>query len=157
MTTSESSSAIERHPDIVALRERYDRIGETVPAQLAAGALFLAAGYAAMSPWVVGFRPTSPNLAVTDLITGVAVMVLTVGFGASYGRTHGMAWMAPLVGVWLIVAPWAVQDTDRTTGLLWSNIVAGACVVLFGLVLTALAAPMRSMAMSAGGRRRMSR
>ena len=134
--TSPTSMAL--HPDIMALRERYDGLGATPEAQGFEGLIFLASGYAAISAWVVGFNSASSQLAVNNLIVGAALMLLTFGFAASYGRTHGLAWVAPLVGVWLIISPWAVQGTDRTTGLIVSNVVVGACVALFGLAMMAL-------------------
>jgi hypothetical protein len=144
MTTSHGSSmSMARHPDIVALRDRYDTIGGTPQVQVAEGLLFLAGGYAAFSPWVVGFNTVSPALAITNLIAGVAAMVLTLGFAMSYGRTHGMAWVAPVIGIWLIVAPWAVQGTDRTTNLIVSNAIVGGCVIVFGFAMMAFAARMR--------------
>jgi len=138
MANPGSTEFMARHPDILAMRDRFDRVGATPPAQAAEGLLFLAAGYVAISSWVVGFNTQSPALAVTNLITGGTLMVLTLGFVASYGRTYGMAWVAPLMGIWLIVAPWAVQHTDRTTHLIVSNAIAGGCITLFGLGLVAM-------------------
>jgi hypothetical protein len=126
------------HPDIVALRERYDRAGATPFAQAVQGLMFLAGGYAAISAWVVGFRGSSPALSVSNLITGIGLMVLAVGFATSYGRLHGLSWVSPLLGVWLIITPWVVQNTDRTTGLIVSNVVTGACVTVLCLGLTVL-------------------
>jgi hypothetical protein len=127
------------HPDIMALRERYDGLGATPEAQGFEGLLFLAGGYAAISAWVVGFNSASSPLAVNNLIVGAALMLLTFGFAAAYGRTHGLTWVAPLLGIWLIVSPWAVQNTDRTAGLIVSNVIVGACAVVFGLAMMALA------------------
>jgi len=130
-----SNSSMATHPDLIGMREHAGPASAGLWEQAAAGLAFLAGGYAAISPWVVGFRTGSPALAVTDLIVGVAVMVLALGFTTSY--TRALAWVAPAAGIWLIIAPWAVQHTDHTTGLLVSNIVVGACVAVFGLAMTA--------------------
>ncbi len=130
---SAGQQSMAHHPDIVELRERYDRIAETPQAWIAEGLTFLAGTYAAISAWVIGFFRTSPSLGVTNVVVGLSVMILAVGFAAAYERTHGMTWVAPLLGVWLIVAPWVVQGTDRTTSTLLSNIIVGACIVLIGL------------------------
>lgn len=122
-----------RHPDIMALRERYDRVSESGVAKFVEGLAFMAGGYAAVSAWVVGFHTQSAALGTNNLITGIAVALLAYGFGTAYQRTHGMVWVLPLLGIWLIISPWAVRGVDRTTGVLVSNIVVGACVVLLGL------------------------
>ena len=127
------------HPDIVALRERYDRAFESFPAWASEGLMFMAGTYAAISPWVVGFHGRSAGLAVSNLIVGLAVAMLTMGFAGSNLHMHGLTWVTPLLGVWLIITPWVVQDTNRTTGLIVSNVIVGACVVLIGAVMTAVA------------------
>lgn len=139
MATPGSTEFMARHPDILAMRERVDRVGATPVAQAAEGLLFLAAGYAAISGWVVGFNAQASALTVINLIVGGTLMLLTVGFAASYGRTYGMSWVAFVAGVFLIVAPWAVQNTDRSTNLIVSNVIAGGCIALFGLILVGLA------------------
>jgi hypothetical protein len=137
MTTSQGSptDAMAGHPDIVALRERYDTAAGTPQAQLTEGLLLLAGGYAAISPWVIGFNASSSSLMVNDLIVGVVVMALTLAFASAYGRTHVLAWTAPAMGIWLIVAPWVMQGVTTTTGAKVSNIIAGACVLVFGVAM----------------------
>lgn len=55
------------------------------------------------------------------------------GFASAYGRTHGIAWVAPLIGVWTIIAPWVVSGHVATAATLWSNVVTGVIAVLLGL------------------------
>ena len=128
-----------RHPDIVALRERYEQASETPLAWLVEGLTFMGGTYAAISSWVVGFNGRAPALAVSNLIVGAAVTLLAFGFATAYARTHGLAWITPLLGVWLIIAPWVVRGTDRTTSMILSNVIAGACIVLLGLGVTGAA------------------
>jgi len=144
---------MERHPDMLEMRERFERVGASPPAQVVEGLLFIAAGYAAISGWVIGFNAASPALNIVILVTGLTLMVLTVGFAMSYGRTYGMAWVAPIMGIWLIVAPWAVRHTDRMTSLIVSNVIVGGCITLFGLALLLMAGATRH----AGRRSRMVR
>lgn len=138
MTTERASEQlpISRHPDIVALRERYEQAFETPQAWTSEGLMLLAASYAAISPWVVGFHVGSAGLAVSDLIIGLALAMLTLGFAASNVHLHGLTWVAPLMGVWLIITPWIVRGTDRTVGLIVSNVVVGACIVVIGALMT---------------------
>lgn len=140
MTTQHSfEQSMARHPDIVALRERYDRAAGTPRAQVLEGLMFLGGAYAAISPWVIGFSSSTRALAINDLIIGVAVMVTTLVCAASFGRLFGMAWITPLMGIWLIVSVWVMNGVTASTGTMISNIVAGGCVLAFGAALLGLA------------------
>ena len=103
---------IEQHPDIVAMRERYDQTAESPPARIVEGLGFLAGLWLAMSPWVVGFADET-GITVSNLFTGLAVVALALGFASAFGRTHNLAWVTPLLGLWTILSPWLVADTDR--------------------------------------------
>lgn len=123
--------SIEEHPDITALRDRYDRAAETRVAQAIDGLTLMAGLYVAMSPWIVGFENQS-TIKVNDLITGIAVTLLALAMTSAYGRTHGIAWTLPLLGVWVIITPWIVSGVNTTDGLILSNVISGAVVVLLG-------------------------
>jgi len=127
-----------QHPDIVALREHYDLVSETPRAWTVEGLIVLAGAYAAVSPWIVGFAGRAGALAVNDLIIGLMIALLGAGMAASYARTHGMAWVIPVMGAWLIVAPWLIQDITTTAGTIVSNIIVGAVIVVCGLGLSAM-------------------
>jgi hypothetical protein len=59
--------------------------------------------------------------------------MLALGFASVYGRTHGIVWAAPLIGLWTILAPWVVSGNVATASTIWNNVVAGAIAVLLGL------------------------
>lgn len=141
---------IEDHPDIAALRARYDRVAETPTAQLVDGLTLLTGLYLAMSPWVVGFTGDSPGLTASNLLSGVAVALLALGFASAYGRTHGITWVTAVIGVWTIIAPWLVNGPTPDNSAIASNIIAGALCLLFGL-------GMASVGMRAGTRSGMRR
>lgn len=122
---------IEEHPDIVALRARYEKAGSTPTAQTMDGLTLLAGLYLAISPWVIGFSGKTP-LKVNDLIIGLAVALLAVGFASAYGRTHGVTFVVPVLGVWTIVAPWVIAGDMATMSTIISNVIVGACCVLLG-------------------------
>lgn len=126
------TAGIEEHPDIMALRMPYEKAAESRTAQAVEGLGFLAGLYLAVSPWVVGFSNLT-TLTVNNLITGIALMLLAVGFASAFGRTHGMAWVAPVIGVWTIVSPWVVSGAVHTTRTIWSNVVVGAVALILGL------------------------
>ena len=130
--------AMSQHPDIVALRERYELVAETPRAWTVEGLIVLAGTYAAVSPWIIGFADQAGALAVNDLIIGLMVALLGAGMAASYSRTHGMTWVLPVMGAWLIVAPWLVQGITTTAGMMWSNIIVGAAIVVCGLGMSAM-------------------
>ncbi|WP_214102891.1 SPW repeat protein [Acrocarpospora catenulata] len=127
-----SEHAMRLHPDIAELRDKYELASESQPAKVVAGLTFLTGLYLAISPWVVGFQ-RFPTLAVNNLIVGIAVATLALGFASAYGRTHGLVWVVPLLGIWTIIAPWVVSGHNATAGTIWSNVVTGVITLLLGL------------------------
>ncbi|RVW07817.1 hypothetical protein EGT67_20535 [Prescottella agglutinans] len=145
MSTTPSMS-METHPDIAELRARYDEFGESPVPQVAEGLMVLAGLYAAASPWIVGFSGQT-SLMMCNLFAGLAVALLAVGHATTFSRTHGFAFVAPLLGVWLIVSPWLVSGVTTSAGMIWSNVVVGALVFVLG-------AGIMGMGMTRGGMRR---
>jgi SPW repeat len=129
--------ALEQHPDIVEMRARYERIAETPTAQLVEGLTLLAGLYLAISPWVVGFGPAGGNLNPVNLICGLAVTTLALGYAAVYGRTHGLSWVTPVLGAWSIIAPWVVLDNPANS-VIANNVIAGAVILVLGLLTTVM-------------------
>ena len=134
-----NAPAIEQHPDIAALRRR-GLAGPTLVGQAVGGLTFLTGLYLAISPWVVGFSGGG-NLAASNLVTGLALAVLGLGFATAADRTQGLTWLAPLVGVWTIIAPWAVTGPAPADSTILNNVIVGAVGVLVGLA--ALGSAMR--------------
>jgi hypothetical protein len=128
-------TGMEDHPDITELRARYERASETTSAHTVHGLTFLAGLYLAISPWVVGFHRVN-SLTVNNVLTGIAVAMIALGLASAYGRTHGIGWVAPLIGVWTIIAPWVVSGHPATTSTIWNNVVTGAVILVFGLAAT---------------------
>jgi hypothetical protein len=126
-------SSIDQHPDIVALRARYERAAESMTAQGTFGLTLLTAVYVALSPWIIGFDATT-RLTVNDLIVGITGAVLAMCFGSALDRSHGLTWTLPVLGVWLIVSPWILRDVSPTGGMIWSNVVSGAVLTFLGLI-----------------------
>lgn len=143
-----TAHSIDQHPDILALRAGYERAAESVTAQTTFGLILLSAVYAALSPWIVGFNASAPRVAANDLIVGLVVAVLAVGFASALDRTHGMTWTLPVFGVWLVVSLWIVRGLTPTAGMIWSNVVAGALIIVFGLTAPILRMRARTLAHS---------
>ncbi len=98
--------------------------GQTVEALALLTGLYLAA-----SPWICGFNGYT-TLAVSNLLTGIAYMLLLGGLGTSYERTHSMAWAAAAIGLWTMIAPWVVAGDAAHTRSITSNLVTGAVALL---------------------------
>lgn len=139
-------ASLEHHPDLIEMRERYERAGSSRPAQVTEGLTMLAGLYLAISPWVVGFNGLS-RLSVSNLVTGVALAALATGFASAYGRTYGLSWIVPIIGIWTILAPWLTGSATRAT--IWNNVITGLVILLLGLAAMALAA--RKMPKLPGG------
>ncbi|HET9889994.1 MAG TPA: SPW repeat protein, partial [Mycobacterium sp.] len=125
-------SSIDHHPDLLALRARYERVAESMSAHVTFGLVLLTGLYVAASPWIVGFNAMA-SLATSDLIVGIAVAFLAYGFATTLDRAHGMTWTLPVLGVWVIVSTWILPDVALSAGTIWSNVVAGALLTFLGL------------------------
>ncbi|MCW2878464.1 MAG: repeat protein [Sphaerisporangium sp.] len=123
-------TGLEAHPDIVAMRAKYERASSSTAAQVIDGLTLLAGLYLAISPWVVGFNGLS-RLSVSNMVTGLALAALALGFASAYGRTYGLTWIAPILGVWTILSPWIIRS--HTTGSIWNNVITGIVILLLGL------------------------
>ncbi|MFD2415698.1 SPW repeat protein [Amycolatopsis pigmentata] len=134
-----NTTSIEQHPDLMELRARYDRAAETPVARALEGFTFLAGLYTAVSPWVVGFTNHS-DVATNNLIVGLALAVLAIGFASAYGRTHNLAWVAPIIGVWTIIVPWVVLGSPVPVNMIVNNVITGGVAVLLGLAMAATGA-----------------
>ncbi|WP_067673308.1 SPW repeat protein [Nocardia miyunensis] len=135
-----ATESMSRHPDIVELRakyEKYELAAMEPAAQAVTGLLFLTGLYIAISGWVVGFHGYQ-SLTANNLIVGIALAVLALGFASMYGRIHGIGWVAPAIGVWMIITPWVVRGDVAHPATIWSNVVAGAVTLLLGLSSMAL-------------------
>lgn len=120
------------HPDIVELRERYDLAASRPTMQVVDGLTLLSGLYLALSPWIVGFTDRQ-GITINNLVTGLVVAALALGFGVAFGRTHGLAWVLPILGIWTIIAPFVIRGDQSTTGSIWSNVVIGIIITALGL------------------------
>jgi hypothetical protein len=116
----------------MALRAGYERAAESMSAHFTFGLALLTGLYVAVSPWIVGFSGTA-SLGTSDLVVGIAVAFLAYGFATTLDRAHGMTWTLPVIGLWVVVSPWIMSGAAPTTGMIWSNVVAGALMTFLGL------------------------
>ena len=149
MTTPTSYPNIEKHPDLLELRARFERAASRPSVQSAEALGILTGLYLAASPWIAGFNGFS-TLAVNNLITGLGYALLMAGFGSAYQRTHAMTWAATLIGVWTVITPWAVAGSVHTTRTITSNCITGAVATLLGLAIVGAVGIRRSRKRTAG-------
>lgn len=114
------------------MRDGYEQAAESRVGQVTEGLGVLAGAFLAISPWVVGFNNLT-TITVNNLITGIVVTVMALGFASAFGRTHNVAWVAPLIGAWTIVSPWVVSGEVNTTQVVTTNVIVGAIMVVLGL------------------------
>ncbi len=133
-----TQASIDKHPDVLELRARYEAAGETAQAHLLNGFTLMAGLYLAISPWVIQFSGAAFDVAMSNLVTGVAVALLAVGFASAFARTHSVAWVVPLIGTWAVVAPFAILGGAVTQGLVLSNVIVGIVTILLGIGLGSL-------------------
>lgn len=119
-------------PDITEMRARYEQVAETPAAQTVSGLTFLSGLYLAISPWVVGFTHRG-TLTVNNLITGIALGLLALAFASAYGRTHGVTWVTPLIGIWTVIALWVLPPHSASIAQIVNNALTGSVIIACGL------------------------
>ncbi|CAM5742941.1 SPW repeat protein [Streptomyces hirsutus] len=97
------------------------------------GPVFLLGLYCAVSPWILHYTTSQPALAPHNLIVGIAIGLLALGFTAAPARMYGLSGAMCALGVWMIVSPWIV-GTNPDAGIVWNNIVIGALTLLLGIM-----------------------
>ncbi|MGW6545950.1 SPW repeat protein [Streptomyces massasporeus] len=130
---------ITSHPDASEMRDRYARVLGGRDVALVDGPVFLLGLYCAASPWIVHYTTSQPALVTHNLIMGIAIGMLALGFTRAPERMYGLSWAMCALGVWMIISPWVVGESPDA-GVVWNNIIIGALAVILGLVCAATAA-----------------
>ncbi|MFG3405371.1 SPW repeat protein [Streptomyces sp. NPDC048142] len=140
---SHTRSDISGHPDASEMRARYDRMMGGRDVALVDAPVFLAGLYCAVSPWVLHFTASQPALVTHNLVMGIAIAVLALGFTVMPERMAGLSWALCAIGAWIIVSTWVVGSSPDA-GIVINNIIVGGLVVLLGMVCAGAAAKSRS-------------
>ncbi|GAB7110833.1 SPW repeat protein [Streptomyces phaeofaciens JCM 4814] len=119
------------HPDVSEMRARYDRMLGGRDVALVDGPVFLLGLYCAVSPWILHYTTSQPDLVTHNLIVGIAIGLLALGFTAAPARMYGLSWAMCALGVWMIIAPWIVGDSPDA-GVVVNNIIIGALALILG-------------------------
>lgn len=121
------------HPDLLEMRERYERISARPPTVITDGLLLLAGLWLAISPWVVHFRDVAPNVAQSNLIVGIVVAAVGLGLSTTPRSMLRLSWATALIGAWTVVSPWVIQQSTVEVGIILNNVITGGVIVLLGL------------------------
>ncbi|MFD7860079.1 SPW repeat protein [Streptomyces microflavus] len=140
---SDTRSDISDHPDASEMRARYDRVMGGRDVALVDAPVFLVGLYCAVSPWVLHFTASQPALVTHNLVMGIAIAVLALGFTMMPERMYGLSWAMCAIGAWIIVSTWVVGNSPDA-GVVLNSIIVGGLTVLLGLVCTGAATRSRS-------------
>jgi hypothetical protein len=127
------------HPDVPEMRSRYDRMLGGRDVALVDGPVFLLGLYCAVSPWILHYTASQPALVTHNLIVGIAIGLLALGFTAAPARMYGLSWAMCALGIWMIIAPWVVGDSPDA-GVVVNNIIIGVLALVLGAVCAGTAA-----------------
>ncbi|MET8169613.1 SPW repeat protein [Streptomyces sp. NPDC005329] len=127
------------HPDVPEMQARYARMLGGRDVALVDGPVFLLGLYCAVSPWILHYTASQPALMTHNLIVGIAIGLLALGFTAAPARMYGLSWAMCALGIWMIIAPWVVGDSPDA-GVAVNNIIIGALALILGLMCTAAVA-----------------
>ncbi|MFI9248485.1 SPW repeat protein [Streptomyces sp. NPDC053069] len=127
------------HPDVSEMRARYARMLGGRDVALVDGPVFLLGLYCAASPWIVHYTASQPALMTHNLIMGIAIGLLALGFTRAPERMYGLSWAMCAIGIWMIIAPWVV-GRGPDAGVIINNVIIGALALVLGLVCAGTAA-----------------
>ncbi|MFF8469726.1 SPW repeat protein [Streptomyces griseus] len=139
---SHARSDLSGHPDASEMRARYDRVMGGRDVALVDAPVFLVGLYCAVSPWVLHFTASQPALVTHNLVMGIAIAVLALGFTVMPARMYGLSWAICAMGAWIIVSSWVVGSSPDV-GVVINNIIVGGLAVLLGMVCAGAAARTR--------------
>ena len=149
--TETTPFAMADHPDLVEMRERYERVSASGPAVITDGLVLLAGLWLAISPWVIHFNTTARDVAVNNLVLGIAVAVVALGLTLMPLRMVRLSWATAVIGAWVVVSQWVIQQSGSNAGIVLNNVITGAITLLLGI---AAAAILMSGSRSAAANRR---
>ncbi len=83
-----------------------------------------------ISAWVLGFSML-PTATWDAVLVGIAVLVLAAIRLGTTG-TVGLSWVNFILGIWMLISPWALRFTDAGTAT-GNAVILGILVGIFGL------------------------
>lgn len=126
------------HPDASEMRTRHERVLGGRDVALVDGPVLLVGLYCAVSPWIVHFSGNQPELATHNLVIGIAIALMALGFTMAPERMYGLSWAICAIGVWMVVSAW-IAGSSPDAGVIWNNVIIGALTFCLGLACAATA------------------
>ncbi|WP_330293201.1 SPW repeat protein [Streptomyces sp. NBC_00576] len=130
---SHTRGDIHSHPDVSEMRARYARMLGGRDVALVDGPVFLVGLYCAASPWILHYTTSQPPLVTHNLIMGIAIGLLALGFTNTPERMYGLSGALCAMGIWMIVSPWIVGDSPDA-GVVLNNVIIGALALFLGML-----------------------
>jgi hypothetical protein len=93
-----------------------------------------------VAPFVLVYGEAAPVW--NDVIVGVLVAALAYARYRSPGRA-AISWTNAALGLWLVIAPWALDYTDLTRAM-WNDIVVGIGIITLAAIAAAAAGRQRA-------------
>ncbi len=84
-----------------------------------------------ISPFVMGYRQNT-NFLWNNVIIGIAIALIALLRNMATGPRAVYSWLNVVLGIWLIISPFALRFTGNALAL-WNNIIVG-------IIVTAIAA-----------------
>jgi len=136
--TETSRFAMADHPDLMEMRERYERASASGPAVITDGLVLLAGLWLAISPWVIHFNATAPDVTLNNLILGVAVAVVALGLTLMPAKMVRLSWATAAIGAWVVISQWVIQQSGAGLGVWLNNVITGGVIALLGIAAAAI-------------------
>src|SRR5581483_5312766 len=116
-------------------------LGRGAAVQLAAAVITLGGLWVAISPWFLALQtPPGGNARANDLIVGLVIAAIGM---LAISRLRGLAGLSAaslVAGIWLIISPFILTARfSVTASMYWSNIWAGAVIIVASLAVLAVA------------------
>lgn len=80
-----------------------------------------------ISPWMLGYAGVA-NAALNAWMVGAVVVLVSAASLARFGRRW--AWIAVVLGLWLLIAPFVLQVAAVAEPVYWNMVGVGALLVL---------------------------
>lgn len=84
-----------------------------------------------IAPFILGYSSITGAL-WNDIIVGAAVLLFAIVRAVGDARANWASWIDLLLGIWLIIAPFAI-GYSAISAALWNDIILGIAVVVFAL------------------------
>ncbi|MBV8177533.1 MAG: SPW repeat protein [Mycobacterium sp.] len=83
-----------------------------------------------IAPFALGYSD-SASARWNDIVAGAALLLLAGRSAFAPAKEAGLGWACAALGAWLVIAPFALGNSDITANV-WNDLVVGLAVAIFG-------------------------